>query len=170
LHNRRAKGACAQIGRLMTLCLASACVVPIPASPDEGDAGPRKDTPVIVRATPTDFPGPLQLPGPENISLLLRDHDIADRLYVRVYRNYDSNPGRGIDEEEVAPSNGPAERTVPIETAGWCQGVGTQNVFIDIVVADEMFDDDPSTDFPYKQPINDGRWSERNFIVACNEP
>lgn len=178
LHKRVGMGNFARRARCrmwwMTLAMTTSCVVPIPATPEESDAGPRKDTPTIVKAGPTDFPGPLQLPGTQMITVTLRDADLLDTLHVRVFKNYGpGNESRGIDERTVpnAVINPTPDRSWSFSTEVWCTGSVGQNVKIDFVVADEPFKEDGflDGDVKFKTPINNGRWSERNFIVACNQ-
>ena len=169
LHKQHFAGACAHFVRWMTLVVTTSCVVPIPASPEDSDAGPQKDTPVILEASPTDFPGPLQLPGTENVLLTVRDHDVTDTLYIRVFLNYKVLPNKGILDLSIPPNtNGGAERTRELKTEGWCPPTGAQNLTMDIVIADEPLRDSLADEFPFKTPTNDGRWSERNYIVACS--
>jgi hypothetical protein len=172
LHNGTVMGACARAVCWMSLFTATACVVPIPATPEEGDAGPLRDTPVIEKGSP-DFPGPLTLPGTQNVTLTLRDFDLRDTLYLRVFKNYrpdNVNSGLGaLPPVGNDPVNGTARRIAPVPTNLWCTGSAGQQVVITIVVADEMFDDTGAGDFPFKTPLNGGRWSERNFVVSCSQ-
>lgn len=172
MHNRRAMGVFARALPWMSLALTTSCVVPIPATPEESDAGARQDTPTITKSSPIDFPGPVPIPGTQAVTLTLRDGDLRDTLYVRVFKNYTpASASRGLSEVMVRndPVNGKEERTAPpIMTTGWCQLTPGENVIIDIVVADEPFDDSGSGITPFKTPINNGRWSERNFVVSCS--
>lgn len=172
LHNGVPVGACARIVCWMTLvALTTSCVVPIPATPEEGDGGPTKDTPILRSASPRDFPGPLQLPGTPTVTVTMEDHDVRDTLYLRVFKNYAQNISQGLGTVTVPndPNTAPVTRTWPLQTTLWCAGSAGQNVTITIAVADEPFDDAGTGEMPFKTPINGGRWSQRDFVVACNQ-
>jgi hypothetical protein len=159
------------IGWMTLALLTTSCVVPIPASPDEGDAGPLKDTPIIVKASPVDFPGPIDPASTQMLTLTLKDGDVRDTLYLRVFKNYSpGNESLGIANATVRNDavGGEVERTTVLDIRFWCEGSAGQNVTIDIVVADEPLEDVRSeTEFPFKNPINNGRWSQREFFAPC---
>jgi hypothetical protein len=161
----------------MTIVTTTSCVVPIPASPvEDGDGGVRSDTPTVITATPYDFPGPLSLNplSPEQFTVTLRDADIQDTLYVRVFRDYQKAALGFLDQREVPndPDLGRLDRQVTLLTNNWCNGINDtegQLVF-DVVVADQPFDNDNTTVPEYRAVINGGRSSVRSWVGRCVPP
>jgi len=127
--------------------LLSACPIPFPSEVEQApDAGPNS-TPVIVRASPDDldFPGPLV--GVERgdqriVTLHIKDSDVGDTLYVRMYRDYaEQFPTPFVDQVEV-PVTGVVERTRDVGLATWCAGLDPLDQdfhYLEAIVADRAF-------------------------------
>jgi hypothetical protein len=169
-------GTCAQSLALMTLVTTTACVVPIPASPVEEDGGAPNGLPDIAGASPAEFkfPGPIDLDPskPQSITVTLKDMDLDDTLYVRVFRNYPENPGF-IDSKFVTndATLGKAERQLPLSTANWCFGAPeSEQLILLLVVADREFDEDNTKQPPFQAVTTGGLTSAREWVARCVTP
>jgi len=168
-------GTCA---RALWLMCATACVFPLPSETEVSDidAPPKNADPVIANSIPM-MPGPLTLPKEgQTYTVTVRDADIKDTLYVRVFRNYPAGLGP-IYEHPVPndPTMGKEVRDpVPLDTTGWCQPAsafaGTQ-LIIDVVVADRPFDPDINATPQYRHLLDPvGKLNIRSWVVTCPVP
>lgn len=137
----------------LALSAGTGCVIPPDLEPDDGDAGPSA-TPVIVEAGPApDFslPGPIVLDrsDPRRLSLILRDTDVNDVLYVRLYVDYNRPvPTPAWAECQAAPTGDPV-RIAECPVSALCTPIGetdTENHVLEAMVADRPFisDGDPA--------------------------
>lgn len=149
-------------------CVSAGCLVPLPQEVPP-DGGGVNDTPTIVDENP-EMPGPITV-TPGIYSIDVRDADIGDTIYVRVFRNY-------TEESPVPPfytlviANDPVEgseiRSVPLETYFWCAGAPTDvNLVFDVLVADRPFDQDATRDPPFRVVTEPGRSSIRSWVGVC---
>ena len=157
----------------MVAPLLTSCVIPIPATPEDADAGPVSllDTPIVLDSTP-QMPGPItiNLASPFLVSLVLRDHDIADTLYIRVFRDYQSDKNRGpVTDTMVAndPVNGTEDRQKFIDTNTWCATPSETQIPFDVIVADQPFETNLAIEPIYQAVKNNGRWSKRSWVAKC---
>jgi hypothetical protein len=176
LLGRGPVGTCAR--NLWLMCM-TACVFPLPTETDTSDvvdAPPKNADPVIADSQPT-MPGPLTLTSTtQTFSVTLRDADIKDTLYVRLFRNYPAGLGP-IDEQAVQndPTNGKELRApVTFNTTSWCQPssafAGTQ-LIIDVMVADRMYDPDIRVTPQYRHILDPaGKANIRSWVVTCPVP
>ncbi len=167
-------GKCARITIGMSVVLTTSCVVPIPVDFDGQDAeAPRNDSPDIVKAVPTDFPGPIIVRSgtPQEYTVTLRDNDLNDTLYVRVYRDYQIGALGPLDDRSVSndPRTGKAERTVLLKDNNWCNAVVPgATVYIEVVVADQPFDPDVTKKPEYQ--ATSGNTARAWWFATCAQP
>lgn len=119
-----------------------ACLMPLQFE-EEADAGiDRNYPPVIVSSTPA-MPGFLtietQQPD-ETYSLTIEDKDLADRLFVRVFRDYDPGDPSPPRLDAVVEPSGLRQRVAEFQTTAWCSQTtpGTRFVF-EVLVADRDY-------------------------------
>jgi len=126
--------------------LLAGCPVPFPSQiQTEADAGVNS-TPVIQRATPADltFPGPLVVARGDDriVTLHLKDTDVSDTLFIRMFRDYDpTNPTPQLVNVDV-PVAGSVERLREVSLATWCAGLSPVDAdfhFLVAMVADRPF-------------------------------
>lgn len=160
-------------GMLLVGATLAGCVVPIPAEPEVADAGVNSP-PIIVSASPSmpfDSGGPLDVASLSTVSVALRDKDIADTLYLRVFRDYQLAKERifPIDWRTVTndPTTGTADRTANFQTSTWCDGAPAgQTLVFDVVVADRDWDV-PGAEPKYRAVIPGGETSTRSWVGTC---
>jgi hypothetical protein len=161
----------------------AACVIPPNLEPDDGDAGPSA-SPIIVEAGPApdfSFPGPITLQRTDlrRLSLTLRDDDVADNLYVRLYVDYGRpDPTPALDDCQAAPS-GAAVRIVECGVSRLCTPIDTADQdfhVLEAMVADRPFipDGDPAAfgQAPYRALAEAKRASSslRSWVMRCELP
>ena len=126
--------------------LLAGCPIPFPSEVAvEADAG-ANSTPVIQSATPADlsFPGPLIVArGDErSVTLHIKDSDVGDSLFVRMYRDYDVlDPTPFLVDVDV-PVTETVERPRVVSLATWCAGLDAEDQdihFLVAMVADRQF-------------------------------
>ena len=153
-------------------CL-TGCVIPVPADLSDPDAGAKNADPVIEETNPA-MPGPLSLVSTQEVSVTLRDADLRDTLYVRVFRNYLTGDTAPLHEYTVVndPMNGQETRSpLRIDTGAWCVPAttfaGTQ-IIIDIAVADRKFSADVNAS-PQFLALDDkvGKVNIRSWVATC---
>lgn len=148
------------------------CVVPIPGD-ELGRDGGVNSPPVIVSSVPSmpfEAGGPIDVNAlPPQVTIDVKDIDVDDRIWVRVFRDYESNPFQIVEERaQVPPSGGPVRPGITLDTAGWCTlAPNGQNIVFDVVVADQPFLDDDTE--PFKRATT-GESSVRSWIGVCSEP
>lgn len=176
-------------GALLVGALASqpgwGCVLPPDLEPEGPDAGP-SSPPIIVLASPPElyaFPGPVVIArGQENplLTLVVEDNDLADSIYVRLYRDYGrdqigSPTPALVDCGVPGPSPGEA-RNVDCTTNALCTSLpDTDNSdhVLEAMVADQPFiaDSDPEAGSQptYRALANRDRagWSLRAWTMRC---
>jgi hypothetical protein len=165
----------------LAIGMGSACVIPPNLEPDDGDAGP-SDTPIILEAQPApdfSFPGPVQLHRPDDrvMSLNLRDADLADVLYVRLYVDYGRPaPTPAWTECQAAPSGEPV-RIAACSVSSLCTSIGGTDAtdhLLEALVADRPFlsDADPGAvgQPPYRalDDVSRAAWSIRAWVMRCD--
>jgi hypothetical protein len=152
---------------LLGIALAMACVIPIPAEVENEDAGTSNAPPVIVSSTP-EMPGPITLP--QTMSVTLKDIDIADTLYVRVFRDYADDPRPVFTIPVVNDAQiGTEIRTRELDAAAICAGaMPNEDLVIDVMVADRPYDDEnPSAPPANRRVTGNGQSSMRSWIARC---
>jgi hypothetical protein len=163
-----------KVGRralVLVSVMVSACVIPIPAEVDQPDASPANSPPVIVESNPS-MPGfvDINISNPTDRSITVKDNNIADTLYVRVFRDYqDAALGPLIDASVPNdPVIGTATRIVQLPTNTWCNGatLGTDHVF-DVVVADRPFNPNPAVPPAYRALPPGAEFSIRSWVSKC---
>jgi hypothetical protein len=160
----------------MSLAIAiplTGCVVPIPADVEQSDGG-TNSAPVILSSTPS-MPGfdPISVTMPQMRSITVKDNDIGDTIYVRVFRDYQLGPQGPLNDQSVTndPVNGTAIRVISLPTDTWCNAatLGDQHVF-DVMVADRPFDSNPATKPEYRALPPDAEYSIRSWVATCTNP
>ncbi len=164
----------------------SACVIPIPPGDFVGDAG-LNASPVIVSSNP---PMPFQAgapivlecePDPENpvsFTIDVYDANVGDKLWVRVFRDYDGIPPTVAPNpiyiaERTAIANdgmlgGPLRPGIEVETALFCVGADCgRNIVFDVVVSDRPFVEDLTAQPINRVPSGIGLTSVRSWIGIC---
>lgn len=122
---------------------AAGCVVPVPLELETADAGPTAQ-PELVSAAPGefDFPGPLALdPGDQRrMSLTLRDRDLEDTLYVRMFVDYGLPNQTGFVSDCVAVPSGALTRIADCSTSAICNSVTDSDKHVlEAMVSDREF-------------------------------
>ncbi len=176
MHGMAQMGTCAHI-LVMLAALTTSCVLPIPASPEDEDAGLSggPSYPVIVDTNPA-MPGPrtFNMSSPFPVSITFADANIGDTLYIRVFRDYTEDQTRGpIVESTQAndPVTGSEERPPKVlDTASWCLDAPlNENVIFEIVVADRPFDPNPAVAPPFQAVMDGGRSTKGYWVARCVE-
>jgi hypothetical protein len=154
--------------------LVGACVVPIPADVEGGDGGP-SSPPVIVDSNPAmpfsnGAPIDVNLIADGKVTIDVKDFDLDDTLYVRVFRNYDpqTNPF-DINDIEWAPGDGSlvgaVRQDIELSTALWCAGSEQGRFYVfDVVVSDRRFEDEGT---PAGRATT-GETAIRSWVGVCN--
>jgi hypothetical protein len=160
---------------LIACVSATACVIPPELEPDTGDAGP-SSPPVIVEAGPSpdfQFPGPIALARQDGrrMSLTLRDNDVDDVLYVKLYVDYGRPlPTPAYADCQAAPS-GAIVRIAECPVSALCNLINDdQDHFLDAMVADRPFLAMDVPDQPPYRALDDvdrAAWSIRSWIMRC---
>jgi hypothetical protein len=130
------------------------CVVPVPLELETADAGPTA-LPELVSAAPGefDFPGPLTLDHGDQrrMSLTVRDRDLEDTLYVRMYVDYGLATQTNFVSDCVAVPSGALTRIADCSTSAICNSVvDTDKHVLQAMVADREF-------LPTSDPRADGQ-------------
>lgn len=146
------------------------CVVPIPGEEEATDGGVNSP-PVIVASVPSmpfEGGGPINVTSlPAQVTIDVKDVDLDDQIYVRVFRDYESNPLQIVEEREQIPPTGTAIRAgIALDTLPWCLGAPTgMNLVFDVVVADRPFLEDDTEPF---NRATSGESSVRAWIGVCS--
>jgi hypothetical protein len=167
------------VAGLTSLALgAGGCVWPAPVELESADGGPGSP-PVIISSGPAPefaLPGPLVLDRSDNplLSLTVRDNDIDEELFVRLYVDY------GIDGEQrparsgcVIPPSGAIERVGQCAVTPVCGDIEDDDEsehLLEAMIADRRFLEE--TDRPPEQPPHrglpaDAAYSIRAWIMRC---
>jgi hypothetical protein len=162
------------------------CFIPPDLSPESGDAGP-SGTPIIVEGGPApdfSFPGPIQLDHGDarRISLILRDPDVDDVLYVRLYVDYVKPPLEVPTPPwadcQAAPTDS-ALRIAECPTSALCTSIDAAdqgNHVLEAMVSDRPFipDSDPAA---FGQPtyravddVSQAASSAKSWVMVCRAP
>jgi hypothetical protein len=156
------------------------CVIPPDLAPDDGDAGP-SSPPVLVEAGPSpdfSFPGPIQLERPDarEMTLTLRDIDLEDVLFVRLFVDYGRpDPTPAWADCQAAP-NGQAVRLAECPVSALCTSIlGTDlgDHTLEAMVSDRPFipDSDPAAvgQPPYRAvgDVSHASSSLRAWVMRC---
>jgi len=161
--------------------LLTGCPFPFPSDVEETPDSGLNNTPVVKRATPDElgFPGPLLIDrGDERVvTLHIRDTDLGDTLYIRVFREYaEMNPTPFLANVEI-PATGTVERLRDVSLSTWCAGLDAADQALkqlEVFVADRAFLDCSVTDctgLPQFQELPAGAESSKVFwLISCNPP
>lgn len=133
---------------LAPMAFAGACILPPPLEIGTEDAGV-SSPPVVEQVLPDDFatPGPpikLQPDQPRTMTLVVRDADLEDTVFVRFFVDY-NRPDPGNFKASCSappPLEGGPLRNVDCETQTLCDGIAPDNDiehFLEAVVADRTF-------------------------------
>lgn len=160
----------AMVWSLLALPWMGACVLPVPGDLGDPDAGVLDADPIVYDSSPA-MPYLKQLvSGQQFYTVTLRDADLADTLYLRIFRNYDVSPGP-IDAKTVPNDvQNPKELRGPVqlETSSWCPAqLAGQTIVIDVMVADRPFDADISKMPQYRVVTQNGKGSIRSWVLIC---
>ena len=152
------------------------CVLPADLEPDVADAGP-SSPPVVVGVSP---PETYRLPGPIVVSredsplmgLIVRDNDVTDTLYVRLYVDYGANgpmDARPPRASCLEAANGTTERRVQCMTLALCSDIDpddTETHVLEAMVADREFlpDNAPSMGQPLFRALADRERAGFSFV------
>ena len=153
------------------------CVIPPPGDFAEGDAGP-SSPPVFVSAAPAEFAFPggtlftLDRNDQRRLALTLRDVDVDDTLYVRLYVDY------GLPSQDAAKGDCQAVpsseqiRVADCSVFSLCNLVSdTEPHVLEGMVADLEFlsDSDPQgVGTPFRKLPPTAAYSFRSWIFYCN--
>lgn len=161
-------------------CAAWGCVVPAPLNIEGSDAGPGSP-PVIVASGPApafSLPGPLVLDRSDNplLSLTVRDNEVDEELFVRLYVDYGINGQRPARSGCVIPPSGQIERVGECSVTPVCGDVPDDDEdehLLEAMVADRRFLEE--TDRPPEQPPQrglpeDASYSIRAWVFRCLPP
>jgi hypothetical protein len=143
-----------------------ACIIPIPAEVETDDGGGRNSPPVIIASIP-EMPGPITLP--QALSVTIKDIDLGDTLYIRVFRDYAEDP-RIVSNYTVIndPETGADTRTRELDGPAICTGaVANEEIVVDVVVADRPFDENSSAPPANRKVTGNGEVSVRSWVARC---
>lgn len=161
--------ACSLLGlRAMVLFAAAGCVVPLPYE-EAQDGGTAANYPPVIRSATPSMPGPLLIVRntPQTYTVDIKDNDLDDTLYVRVFRDYQEQPGSPIEFPTATPS-GSAIRTVSIRNNFFCNGAADgESLYFDVVVTDRPFIADTTVEPPYRAIEEGAEFSVRSWIAVC---
>jgi hypothetical protein len=156
---------------IAALVMTNACVLPLQFE-EEVDGGIDRDYPPVLVSSDPVMPGfsTIEISQPDQIYVLsVEDKDLTDRLFVRVFRDYDPTPGLSSPAiaEKTVESSGERLRHIELSTAAWCNNVtpGTRSTY-DVVIADRAYLDPPAT--PEYQAVPEG--AERvhgAWVITC---
>lgn len=152
------------------LCLLGAvlgaCVVPLPYEVEQ-DAAPPNYTPVIVAATPP-MPGPHVYDPQMLYTIDVKDQDIDQTIWVRVFRNYSASAALPPLSEATGQPTGKEIRTIELQTQTFCNGAPDGiDLLFDVVVADQPFSTDLSKAPVYQYVEPPGEKSIRTWALRC---
>jgi hypothetical protein len=150
----------------------AACVIPVPADlDDKPDAAIVKlDADPVITDSQPPMPGLKPLVANQQFSVTLRDADLGDTLYLRIFRNYDTSPGPIAVKAVPNDAQHPTELRGPIglDTTSWCPSALAGNtITIDVMVADRPFDEDISKMPQYRVVTQNGRGTIRSWVLTC---
>jgi hypothetical protein len=119
------------------------CVVPVPLELETADAGPTA-LPEFVSAAPGEFefPGPVVLDHGDQrrMSITLRDRDLDDTLYVRMYVDYGLPNETAVVSDCVAVPSTTLTRIADCSTAAICTSIADSDKHIlEAMVSDREF-------------------------------
>jgi hypothetical protein len=162
----------ARLASLVITLASTACVIPIPAEIEEGDAG-GGSAPVIIASNPDMSSGTITLSdsAPITASLTIRDNDLDDTLYVKVFRDYVTNqPPVHTTSIPADAENRTRDRIKELDTDNWCNGgaVGSGNLNFEVMVADRPFLED-SEEPAYRALPPEANFSIRSWTAQCVE-
>lgn len=153
------------------------CVWPAPLNIEGADAGPGAP-PVIVASGPApgfSLPGPLVLDRSDNplLSMTIRDNDVDEELFVRLYIDYGITEQRPARSGCVVPPSGSVERVGECAVTPVCGDIASDDEsehLLEAMVADRAFLEE--TDRPPEQPPHrglpaDAAYSIRAWLVRC---
>jgi hypothetical protein len=149
------------------LAMGAGCPIPIPAEVEDQDAG-TNSTPAILHPVP-DMPfgstaGPLLDDDFPVVSFDVRDVDVDDTIFVRVFRNFQLTPD--IARQQQTVPGGEVVRPVELSTSTWCLGAeGTNNVVFEILVSDRAF---LSDDIEPHFRATTGETASRSWVMNCS--
>lgn len=160
-----------------TLALGAGCVWPAPLNLEGADAGPGSP-PIILTSGPApefSFPGPLVLDRSENplLSLTVRDNDLEDELYVRLYVDYGLPDQRPARSGCVIPPSGELERVGQCAVTPVCGDIPNDDEevhYLEAVIADRAFleeTDRPPEQLPHRGLPATAASSIRAWMVRC---
>lgn len=126
-------------------CTSAACIIPPSLEVEVNDAG--VSSPPVVRsaASPFEFPGPFTVTREAtdvSISLTLRDNDLDDTLFVRLFLDYDPESGAGLISDCVSAPTGERDRVLgcPINTVCSLIEVGDTSLHtLEAMVTDRLW-------------------------------
>ena len=159
---------------LVLSLLAGGCVIPPSLSSNTTDGG--VNSPPAILSVSSDQqqlvePGPVLFEQNTTSSLIVkvRDTDVSDTLYVRVFVDYhfpDATPARAACTATAAKS---ADRTASCSLAGLCE---TADVGVQRGMTVVVFDREPQdTGTPLYQAMPpDGLSTDRFFYLQCQPP
>jgi len=148
----------------------SGCVLPLQFEEDLDASTDDNYPPVVIGASP-----PLTLKGIVQIgddapmfTIEVEDKDLADRLYVRVFRSYflEATPAR---TDLPVDATGSGLRSVTLDTSTWCDtgDVGREFVF-EVLVADKPFLD-LATPPKFRALPDDAGRSSAFWVMTCEQ-
>ena len=140
---------------------------------EDADVVVVQSTPIIFASNPP-MPGPITVlfDSPFPIAITLRDANVDDNLYVRVFRGASGETEAKPPVAEKSffndPMLGTQDRLGWIETMRWCSGATPdEGVVFTVVVADQPFVTDAAVPPAYKAVANQGRSSEGQWVGKC---
>ena len=166
-----------------TPVLGSACIFPPELQVSANDAGP-SSPPVITSAGPAPdflFPGPVILDRQDSrtLSLTVRDNDVDDVIFVRLYIDYGlPNPEPAFAECQAA-ATGEAARVVACPVNSLCNPIEDSDTgahVLEAMVVDRAFlaDSDPAAEEqPLYRAVREATRVQptfRSWLMQCNPP
>lgn len=154
----------------------SACVIPPPGDFAEADAGPSSPPVIVSAADPYEFPEMnVVRTDPPRLALTLRDVDLEDTLFVRLYVDYGLPVESNFAASCTAVPSGMQERIADCATSTLCNQITDEAPhFLEAMVADLEFlsDSDPLAEGqpPFRALPPTAAYSFRSWMMTCIAP
>ena len=157
----------------------AACIIPPSLEVEVSDAGFSAIPVIRSAASPFEFPGPFTVSrdaADVTISLTLRDNDLDDTLFVRLFLDYDPQSGAGLLSDCVAAPTGERDRVLGCPASTVCNliEVGDTSLHsLEAMVTDRPWltaDDPDAVDQPPLRAVDIGAGagdSIRGWTMRC---
>jgi hypothetical protein len=147
-----------------------ACVIPPPGDFAEGDAGP-SSPPVLMSVSPPEFAPPVMVVEPDDqrrLGLTLRDIDVDDTLFVRIYIDYGVTAENPAVASCTAVPSSEQIRIADCSAANLCNTIpDTEEHLLEVMIADLDYLDEGEPAF--RALPETAASSIRGWKMRCNQ-